>query len=71
MSTIALRPMSFADFGPVLVSELPPAAPVAPSLWARLREDLALRREARAFERDTRLVSPNEYSDLLALRRRG
>ena len=70
MSTITVRTASFADFGPVLVSELPAVVGLRPSLWARVGKRLAARREARAFERAVRLASPNEYGDLLAMRRR-
>lgn len=71
MSTLSVRPASFLDFGPVLVSELPPVTALRPTWWARLRENLALRRESRAFERESRLTGPNEYADLLVQRRRG
>lgn len=70
MSTITVRTASFAELGPLLVSELPPAAAVSPSLWSRLRARLTARREARAFERAIRCASPNEHGDLLAARRR-
>jgi hypothetical protein len=58
-----------ADYGPVLVSELP-AAPVRPSLLDRLRGELALRRGTRAFQQTLRYASSSERSDLLAALRR-
>ncbi|MGB8651600.1 MAG: hypothetical protein WCD35_13185 [Mycobacteriales bacterium] len=55
--------------GPALVCELPPAASRA-SLLTRLRQDLTVRRERRAFERAIRVAGPTEQGDLLALVRR-
>ncbi|MCW2598270.1 MAG: hypothetical protein JWM02_99 [Frankiales bacterium] len=69
MSTVTFR--SHDTVAPVLVSELPASSiPARPSLWARLRADLAVRREARSFERAVRFAGPTEYGDLLAARRR-
>lgn len=63
---------SVAVDGPALVSELPGATATAtrPGLLQRLREDLAVRREARAFERALGASGHAEAGDLLALRRR-
>jgi hypothetical protein len=67
-SRIVLAP----DLGPLLVSELPAVrASAAPTLAHRLRAELRARREARVFERAVRHAGHDEYSDLLALRRRG
>lgn len=71
MTAFTVRNANFADFGPVLVSELPPVGALRPTLWARLRGDLAARRDARLFERAIRFATPSEYGDLLAMRRRG
>ena len=62
------------DLGPVLVSDLP-AAPATtttrPGLWARLRDELALRRENREFLRAVNSsTSVDEVGDLWAARRR-
>jgi hypothetical protein len=72
MSTITFRGVDTLDtLGPVLVSELPASsAPARPTLLARLREELAARREVRSFERAVRFAGPSEHGDLMALRRR-
>jgi hypothetical protein len=62
------------SFGPILVSEMPPLSVVGPArsgLVARVREDLALRRQARRFDRALGNAGHNEQNDLLALSRRG
>ena len=64
------HPALLLDLGPVLVSDLPPAAPLRPSLASRLREELEARRELRQFERSLALASTSEAGDLLAIRRR-
>jgi hypothetical protein len=72
MSTVTFHSVDTRDtLGPVLVSELPTSSVVArPSLFTRLRANLAGRREVRSFERAVRAASPSEHGDLLALRRR-
>jgi hypothetical protein len=72
MSSITVRSVDTVDtLGPVLVSELPASsAPVRPTLLARLREELAARRESGAFERAIRRAGPSEHGDLMALHRR-
>ena len=65
MSTTTLE-----QLGPVLVSELPPAAHV-PTAWERLRTVVVARVAARRFEKALRFASPGEHSDLLAASRRG
>ena len=78
MTTATVSPVTFrttADLGPVLVSDLP-AAPsdAAPrtGLMARVREELAARREQRAFLRAvSSATSTDEAGDLWAARRRG
>lgn len=64
------RPAVMLDLGPVLVSDLPPAAPIRPSLASRLREELEARRDARQFERTLAMAGQSEAGDLLAIRRR-
>lgn len=70
MSTLAVR--TALTIEPVLVSEIPAVAvpPSRPSLWTRLREDLATRRDCRSFERAIRNADVNEAHDLFAARRR-
>ena len=71
MSTTTFRNADL--LGPILVSELPPLTRISverPGLLARLREDLVLRRRARAFDRALGLAGPGEQGDLLALSRR-
>ena len=76
MSSYAFSPRpltrTLLDQGPCLVSELPatPLAEQRPSRFARYRTELAARREYRAFDRESRNVSANEYRDLLVARRR-
>jgi hypothetical protein len=67
--------MSTVTFdSPVLVSEVPastiPAPPARPGLLARCRDEIAQRRQSRAFERAVRRAGASEQSDLLAARRR-
>ncbi len=80
MTTTALRvprPRSatptgdtLALLGPVLVSDLPPAAPARPGLWSRVRDELAERRDRRAFEAALSSARGSECGDLLAAQRR-
>lgn len=63
------------DLGPVLVSDLPAASTTTTTpragLWARVREELVLRRENREFLRAVNSSSsPDEVGDLWAARRR-
>ena len=61
------------DLGPVLVSDLPASAPTVAraGLWARVREELRLRRENREFLRAVNSsTSVDEVGDLWAARRR-
>lgn len=57
------------QLGPVLVSELPPT-PSQPSLWTRLKNELALRLAERRFEYALHAATPAEQSDLMAAARR-
>ena len=65
MSTTTLE-----QVGPVLVSELPPAA-YQPSLLERVRAGFRVRVWERRFERALRHASHSEAGDLLAIARRG
>lgn len=58
-----------ALLGPVLASDLPPAGPVRPGLWTRLRGELVVRRDGRAFERALSTAGTAELADLLAAQR--
>jgi hypothetical protein len=66
---IDMSTTTFDQLGPVLVSELPPVAPV-PTLWARVRTFVEARVAEARFERALRLASPAEHTDLLAAARR-
>ncbi len=61
--------------GPVLASDLPPAGPVRPGVWARTRSAVAAlhheRRDNRAFERALAGAQGREVGDLIAAQRRG
>ncbi len=67
--TAAAAGEALALLGPVLASDLPPAGPLRPGMWARVRSDLGIRREGRAFERALRAMGTSEATDLLAARR--
>ena len=64
MSTSTIEQMR-----PLLVSELPPAAPSA-TVWTRLSALVVARVAERRFERALRHAGPGEHGDLLALARR-
>lgn len=61
---------TFDVLDPVLASDLPPVGAHSPSLFSRLRDELARRRVERSFERALREADPAQAGDLLALARR-
>jgi hypothetical protein len=73
MTTLSLHRTRAADvvaeIGPLLVSDLPAGLPAQPSWFARVRNEVVARRQARSFERALRHAGPGELGDLLAAHR--